>query len=165
MGEALTRDERIRLWSALSDAFVDNEVDYPAIARQLAGFDPAVVRAAFFEEVAPVCHKNLRAPIPPIWTAFGDTWLTETASSPSLGVSPPARSGPCGRSRVALACCATSRPGRLDPRRAFIADAVAAPTKPVAESGLSRPLLASYLPLRLAGICQKRPSRDVWSQS
>lgn len=78
MGDVLTRDERIRLWSALSDAFVDNEVDYPAIARQLAGFDRAAIEAAFFEEVAPVCHANLRTPIPRIWTAFDDTWLTET---------------------------------------------------------------------------------------
>ncbi|WP_446678128.1 DUF7079 family protein [Stutzerimonas nitrititolerans] len=73
----MTRDERIRLWTALSDAFVDNEVDYRAIARQLAGFERAAVKAAFFEEVAPVCYSNLQAPIPPIWTAFDGTWLAE----------------------------------------------------------------------------------------
>ncbi len=78
MGSILTRDERIRLWSALSDAFVDNKVDYPAIARQLAGFDRAAIKAAFFEEVAPVCYSNLQAPIPPIWTAFDSAWLVET---------------------------------------------------------------------------------------
>ncbi|MGN5593736.1 hypothetical protein VJH64_06655 [Stutzerimonas nitrititolerans] len=77
MGSILTRDERIRLWTVLSDAFVDNEVDYPAIARQLAGFERAAVKAAFFEEVAPVCYSNLQAPIPPIWTAFDGTWLAE----------------------------------------------------------------------------------------
>lgn len=81
MGSVLTRDERIRLWSALSDAFVDNEVDYAAIARQLAGFDRATVKAAFFEDVAPVCYSNLQAPIPPIWTAFDSTWLAETIRS------------------------------------------------------------------------------------
>lgn len=81
MGSVLTRDERIRLWSALSDAFVDNEVDYADIARQLAGFDRATVEAAFFEDVAPVCYSNLQAPIPPIWTAFDSTWLTETIYS------------------------------------------------------------------------------------
>ena len=78
MGSVLTHDERIRLWSALSDAFVDNEVDYAAIARQLAGFDRATVEAAFFEDVASVCYSNLQAPIPPIWTAFDSTWLAET---------------------------------------------------------------------------------------
>lgn len=81
MGSVLTRDERIRLWSALSDAFVDNKVDYADIARQLAGFDRATVEAAFFEDVAPVCYSNLQAPIPPIWTAFDSTWLTETIYS------------------------------------------------------------------------------------
>ncbi|WP_446750084.1 DUF7079 family protein [Stutzerimonas nitrititolerans] len=73
----MTRDERIRIWTGLSDAFVDNEVDYPAIARQLVGFERAAVKAAFFEEVAPVCYSNLQAPIPPILTAFDGTWLAE----------------------------------------------------------------------------------------
>lgn len=81
MGSVLTRDERMRLWSALSDAFVDNEVDYADIARQLTDFDRATVEAAFFEDVAPVCYSNLQAPIPPIWTAFDSTWLTETIYS------------------------------------------------------------------------------------
>jgi len=71
----------MRLWSALSDAFVDNEVDYADIARQLTDFDRATVEAAFFEDVAPVCYSNLQAPIPPIWTAFDSTWLTETIYS------------------------------------------------------------------------------------
>ncbi|WP_273537416.1 hypothetical protein [Pseudomonas sp.] len=78
MGSVLTHAERIRLWSALSDAFVDNPVDYAAIARQLEGIDRATVKVAFFEEVAPVCYSNLQAPIPPIWTAFDTTWLAET---------------------------------------------------------------------------------------
>lgn len=81
MGSVLTREERTRLWSALSDAFVDNEVDYKAIARQLAGFDRSTIKRVFFEEVAPVCYSNLQAPIPPIWTAFESTWLTETIES------------------------------------------------------------------------------------
>lgn len=81
MRSVLTRDERTRLWSALSDAFVDNEVDYNAIARQLAGFDRSTIKLVFFEEVAPVCYSNLQAPIPPIWTAFESSWLTETIES------------------------------------------------------------------------------------
>lgn len=63
----MTHDERVRLWSALSDAFVDNEIDYLEKARQLAGYDRAAVKAAFLESVAPVCHSNLQAPTPPIW--------------------------------------------------------------------------------------------------
>lgn len=81
MGSVLTHEERTRLWSALSDAFVDNEVDYNAIARQLAGFDLATIEVAFFEEVAPVCYSNLQAPIPPIWTAFDNTWLAEAINN------------------------------------------------------------------------------------
>ncbi|UEG63328.1 DUF7079 family protein [Stutzerimonas chloritidismutans] len=77
----MTHDERVRLWSVLSDAFVDNEIDYPEIARQLAGYDCAAVKKVFFEEVAPVCHSNLQAPIPPIWTAFKSTWLADTIDS------------------------------------------------------------------------------------
>lgn len=78
MGRVLTRAERVRLWSALSDAFVDNPVDYAAIARQLAAYPRDRVETAFFEDVAPVCYSNLQAPIPPIWTAFDSTWLAET---------------------------------------------------------------------------------------
>lgn len=74
----MTREERIHLWSALSEVFVDNEVDYAYIARQVAGFDRAMVRAAFFEDVAPACYSNMLAPIPPIWTGFDSAWLGET---------------------------------------------------------------------------------------
>ncbi|AHY42796.1 hypothetical protein UIB01_10065 [Stutzerimonas decontaminans] len=56
----------------LSDVFVDNEIDYPGIARQLAGYDRAAVKKA------PVCRSNLQTPIPPIWAAFDSTWLADT---------------------------------------------------------------------------------------
>lgn len=46
-------------------------------ADMIAGLERAAVKAAFFEEVAPVCYSNLQAPIPPIWTAFDGTWLAE----------------------------------------------------------------------------------------
>lgn len=74
----MTRAERIRLWSALSEVFVDNPVDYGFIARQVAGFDRITVQAAFYEDVAPACYTNLLAPIPPIWTGFDDAWLSAT---------------------------------------------------------------------------------------
>lgn len=80
-GTVLTPDERVRLWSALSDAFVDIEIDYPEIVRQLAGYDCAAVKMAFFEEVAPVRHSNLQARIPPIWTASDSTWLADPIDS------------------------------------------------------------------------------------
>lgn len=78
MGSVLTRDERVRLWSVLSDVFVDNAVDYASIARRLANYPRDKVETAFFEDVAPACYSNLQAPIPPIWTAFDSTWLAAT---------------------------------------------------------------------------------------
>ena len=74
----MTREERIYLWSALSDVFVDTEVDYGYIARQVAGFDRATVQAAFYQDVAPACYSNMLAPIPPIWTGFDSAWLSAT---------------------------------------------------------------------------------------
>ena len=74
----MTREERIKLWSALSDVFVDNHVDYVGIARQLQGYHRATAEAAFYEEVAPACYSNLLAPIPPIWTGFDSAWLSAT---------------------------------------------------------------------------------------
>ena len=78
MGRVLSRDERIRLWSALSDVFVDNSVDYASIARKVRDFERVTVERAFFEDVAPACHSNLQTPVPPIWTAFDSAWLATT---------------------------------------------------------------------------------------
>ncbi|HBZ93100.1 MULTISPECIES: DUF7079 family protein [unclassified Pseudomonas] len=77
----MTREERIQLWAVLSEVFVDSEIDYAWIARQLQGYDRAIAQAAFYEDVAPACYSNLLAPIPPIWTGFDSTWLSETIDS------------------------------------------------------------------------------------
>lgn len=74
----MTREERIHLWLALSDVFVDTEVDYGYIAHQVQGFDRVTAQAAFYEDVAPACYSNMLAPIPPIWTGFDSAWLSET---------------------------------------------------------------------------------------
>lgn len=78
MGSTLTRQEQVRLWAALSDVFVDNVVDYACIAKSLGGYERSVIEAAFFVDVAPACHSNLQAAIPPIWTAFDPAWLAGT---------------------------------------------------------------------------------------
>jgi hypothetical protein len=62
---------------ALSDAFVDNDVDYADIARRVRGTAPEVLERLFFHEVAPVCHANLAMPAPPVWTGFDRNWLME----------------------------------------------------------------------------------------
>ena len=64
-------------YAALSELFVDREVDYPAIARALDGYPLPVLERVLFEEVAPACHANLLAPVPPIWTGFDPQWLAE----------------------------------------------------------------------------------------
>ncbi|EPU3916290.1 DUF7079 family protein [Aeromonas hydrophila] len=60
----------IDLCEALSDLFVDNEVDFELIAQVAQGFPVAHVEMVLFEWVAPVCYTNTLAPVPPIWTGF-----------------------------------------------------------------------------------------------
>ncbi|AZC81611.1 hypothetical protein TRE132_25190 [Pseudomonas chlororaphis subsp. aurantiaca] len=70
MGRAMTDEERSYVYWALSDAFVDTEVDYEAIARQTEAYDPEEIKRILYHEVAPVCHTNLETVIPMIWSAF-----------------------------------------------------------------------------------------------
>lgn len=60
----------IDLCEALSDLFVDNEVDFELIAQVARGFPVAHVEMVLFEWVAPVSYTNTLAPVPPIWTGF-----------------------------------------------------------------------------------------------
>ena len=58
------------LCEALSDLFVDNHVDYDAIASVAKHFPLRHVETVLFEWVAPVCHTNTLAPIPSVWSGF-----------------------------------------------------------------------------------------------
>ncbi|KAB7715684.1 hypothetical protein GBN32_00395 [Plesiomonas shigelloides] len=58
------------LCEALSDIFVDNVVDYHAIAAQARAFPTRHVEQLFFEWVAPVCYANALAPVPSVWAGF-----------------------------------------------------------------------------------------------
>jgi hypothetical protein len=60
----------IDLCEALSDLFVDNEVDFEYIARVAQAFPITHVEKALFEWVAPVCYTNTLTPVPPIWAGF-----------------------------------------------------------------------------------------------
>jgi hypothetical protein len=75
MGDFLAREDRVKIWSALSDIFVDNEVDYKSIAKVLKPYKKSSVEEIFFTEVAPLCYSNMQTPVPPIWTAFDTAWL------------------------------------------------------------------------------------------
>ena len=58
------------LCEALSDIFVDNEVDYEYIASVARNFPLKHVESVLFEWVAPVCYTNALSPVPPIWSGF-----------------------------------------------------------------------------------------------
>lgn len=70
MEYSLSEQRLAEVWQALSDAFVDNEVDYGWIARKVIDVDPVKLQHIFFEEVAPHCAPNVMTPIPPIWQGF-----------------------------------------------------------------------------------------------
>jgi hypothetical protein len=70
LNRAMTAKDRHDIYWALSDAFVDNEVDYESIARQTEDYDPLEIKRMLYEEVAPVCHTNFDCVIPIIWSAF-----------------------------------------------------------------------------------------------
>ncbi|PHN18919.1 hypothetical protein [Pseudomonas sp. ICMP 460] len=70
MGRSMTEEQRSYVYWALSDAFVDTEVDYQAIARETEAYDPEEIKRILYHEVAPVCHTNLESVIPVIWSAF-----------------------------------------------------------------------------------------------
>jgi hypothetical protein len=77
LGNILSQADRSVVRHALSDAFVDTEVDYSDIRKRVSSFDPKTVEDIFFSEVAPVCHSNLETPVPPIWTGFDSEWLDQ----------------------------------------------------------------------------------------
>ncbi|MGY2292633.1 DUF7079 family protein [Pseudomonas sp. SDO528_S397] len=70
MEDSISKQERADIRWALSDAFVDNEVDYAAIVKQIKNFDMAEIKNILYSEVAPVCHSNLESILPTIWLCF-----------------------------------------------------------------------------------------------
>lgn len=77
MSSDITPKQRDDIRYVLSDAFVDNEVDYAYIARETQNYDRAEVERILYEEVAPVCYVNLMAVIPEIWMGFAREPLLE----------------------------------------------------------------------------------------
>ncbi|MGO4005055.1 DUF7079 family protein [Pseudomonas fluorescens] len=65
------------LWVALSDLFVDTDVDYKRIARVISGCSIEEVEFALFQRVAPVCVANMLTPAPPVWWYFDEGKLIE----------------------------------------------------------------------------------------
>ncbi|KVU25794.1 hypothetical protein WK66_13255 [Burkholderia ubonensis] len=68
----------------MSDLFVDNEVDYKAVAEALVrdcpNMDRAELKRTLFEEVAPVLGTNGLTPAPSVWMGFdGDAVMRDVA--------------------------------------------------------------------------------------
>lgn len=70
MESALSDERQKEIREALSEAFVDNEVDYAFLARGVAGVPLGELENIFFTEVAPHCGPNLMSAIPPVWAGF-----------------------------------------------------------------------------------------------
>lgn len=67
--------EQHHLWLALSNLFVDSEVNYKYVAGVAKNYAIKDVEFALFERVAPVCISNMLAPIPPVWWYFDEEQL------------------------------------------------------------------------------------------
>jgi hypothetical protein len=73
---------RLTAWQALSQLFLDTELDdsdISSISRQLrsTGYGLAELDRIYEEEVAPVCCRNLRALPGGAWTGFDSEWLAK----------------------------------------------------------------------------------------
>ena len=73
---------RVAAWQALSELFLDTELDdadISAIARRLdaTGFSVPELERIYEQEVAPVCWRNLRALPGGAWSGFEKKWLVE----------------------------------------------------------------------------------------
>lgn len=84
MADSVSARERRNCWLVMSDLFVDNEVDYKAVAEALVRDCPNMSRAelkrTLFDEVAPVLGTNGLTPAPSVWTGFdGDTVIHDVA--------------------------------------------------------------------------------------
>ncbi|MDW5416454.1 hypothetical protein R6242_07690 [Iodobacter sp. CM08] len=62
--------QRLDVWEALSDVYVDTETDFPIIAKKVKEVDLETLEYIFFDEVSAYCAVNFSSPIPPIWTGF-----------------------------------------------------------------------------------------------
>lgn len=63
------------LYIALSDLFVDNEVDYNHIASVAKLFPISYVEHALFNYVAPYCYHNALTPVPSVCYFFDEDEL------------------------------------------------------------------------------------------
>jgi hypothetical protein len=78
MADPISEEHRKEIWEALSDAFIDRELDetdYRYMARIVGNIDIDQIEEIFFNEVAPVCGPNMMCVIPPRWSGFNTEHL------------------------------------------------------------------------------------------
>lgn len=84
MAESVSALERQNCWIAMSDVFIDNEIDYRDVAASLTRDCPhmslPLLREAFFAEVAPALASNGMTPAPEVWTGFDGDKVVEKIS-------------------------------------------------------------------------------------
>ncbi|WP_122848386.1 DUF7079 family protein [Pseudomonas viridiflava] len=97
-----SKREQRRLWLALSDLFVDVEVDYKQVAQVAKDYAIEEVEFALFERVAPVCMSNMLTPAPPVWGGFSEEQLVEDIE---CLVNKRAIQGVLGRCQIAVGGC------------------------------------------------------------
>lgn len=78
-------NERLNIWRALSDLFLDTEIDevsFKYIARTIddSGFTLEQAEDILWYEVYPVLEANLRSPAG-VWSGWPDEWLAKTIGS------------------------------------------------------------------------------------
>lgn len=59
-----------KLWFSLSFLFIDNDIDYSCIAKEISDYDINTIEFQLFYNVAPICAENLEQTISPIWSSF-----------------------------------------------------------------------------------------------
>lgn len=68
-------DDKEAVWMALSDLFVDGDIDHEHIANQVLHLSISEVEQILFYEVAPVCMSNLLMPAPTVCERFSESYV------------------------------------------------------------------------------------------
>ncbi|MBX2809892.1 MAG: hypothetical protein KTR20_14800 [Cellvibrionaceae bacterium] len=82
----MSNEERLNIWRALSDLFLDAEVEdltFVSIARTISesSFSLSEVEGILWYEVYPVLEANLRS-VAGVWDGWPDTWLLQNLPAP-----------------------------------------------------------------------------------
>ncbi|WP_367103992.1 hypothetical protein [uncultured Psychrobacter sp.] len=68
------------VWMALSDLFVDHDIDHEHIANQVVHLTISEVEHILFYELAPVCMSNLLMPAPTVCERFSEGYVLSSVA-------------------------------------------------------------------------------------